>query len=36
VTVDKIESTVIKDQFVKVSDICTAALKAACTAAGIG
>jgi D-xylose transport system substrate-binding protein len=36
VTVDNIQSTVVKDNFVKVSDICTAALKSACTAAGIG
>jgi D-xylose transport system substrate-binding protein len=36
VTIDNINDTVIKDDFVKVSDICTAQLKSACTAAGIG
>ena len=35
VTTKNIESTVIADQFVKVSDICTSALQAACTADGI-
>ena len=29
------ESTVIKDNFVSVSDLCTGTLAAACTAAGI-
>jgi D-xylose transport system substrate-binding protein len=36
VTVSNIQATVIKDKFVKVTDICTSALKSACTAAGIG
>lgn len=35
VTPKNMAATVIKDQAVKVSDVCTAALKAACTAAGI-
>ncbi len=35
VTTQNMEGTVIKDQFVKVSDICTPQLQAACTAAGI-
>jgi D-xylose transport system substrate-binding protein len=35
VTAQNIESTVVKDQFVKASAICTGALAAACTAAGI-
>jgi D-xylose transport system substrate-binding protein len=36
VTVDNIQDTVIKDDFVKVSDICTSALQSKCQAAGIG
>jgi len=35
VTVDNMADTVIKDEFVKVSDVCTAALQSACQAAGI-
>ena len=35
VTTENMESTVIKDKFVKVSDVCTAELQSACTAAGI-
>jgi D-xylose transport system substrate-binding protein len=35
VTTDNMESTVVKDGAVKVSDLCTAATQAACTAAGI-
>ncbi len=35
VTSENMQSTVIKDDFVKVSDICTAELQSACTAAGI-
>jgi len=35
VTSNNIQSTVIKDDFVKVSDICPAALAAACAAAKI-
>jgi len=35
VTVDNIESTIVKDNFLKASDICTSAYAAACTKAGI-
>lgn len=35
VTSDKIQSTVIKDGFVKASDICTGEVASACTAAGV-
>ncbi|ROR80500.1 D-xylose transport system substrate-binding protein [Plantibacter flavus] len=35
VTVDTIQSTVVKDKFYTVADICTAAYKTACDAAGI-
>jgi D-xylose transport system substrate-binding protein len=35
VTTDNMNDTVIKDQFVKASDICTAELQSACAAAGI-
>jgi D-xylose transport system substrate-binding protein len=35
VTIDKIESTVVKDALYKVSDICTAQYAAACATAGI-
>jgi len=35
VTASNMQSTVIKDGFLKVSDICTSALQSACTAAGI-
>ena len=35
VTTENMESTVVKDQFVKVSDICTPQLQTACNAAGI-
>ena len=35
VTADKVKSTVIKDNFLKASDICTAALSSACAAAGL-
>jgi len=35
VTIDNIESTVIKDDFFTAADICTAQYAAACTAAGI-
>jgi D-xylose transport system substrate-binding protein len=34
-TTSNIESTVVKDHFWTVAQICTAAFKAACTAAGI-
>jgi D-xylose transport system substrate-binding protein len=36
VTVDNIQDTVIKDDFVTVADICPSSLQSACTAAGIG
>jgi D-xylose transport system substrate-binding protein len=35
VTADNMNDTVIKDKFVKPSDLCVAAVKQACTAAGI-
>jgi D-xylose transport system substrate-binding protein len=35
VTKDNIESTVVADKFLAVSDICTSAYAAACTAAGV-
>jgi D-xylose transport system substrate-binding protein len=35
VTKDNIESTVVKDNFLSVSDICTSQYAAACTAAGV-
>ena len=35
VTKDNVQDTVIKDQFLKVADICTGQFKAACDAAGI-
>jgi D-xylose transport system substrate-binding protein len=35
VTTQNIESTVVKDGFAKVSDICVAATQSACTAAGV-
>jgi D-xylose transport system substrate-binding protein len=35
VTIDNMASTVVKDGAIKVSDLCTGAVQAACTAAGI-
>jgi D-xylose transport system substrate-binding protein len=35
VTTENMASTVIKDEFVKASDICVAETQSACTAAGI-
>jgi len=35
VTADKVKDTIVKDGFYKADEICTAAVKAACTRAGI-